>query len=94
MSENAKDWRAVLAIYARHSHDALVLAQLLAQVREKTERGPKGGHEAAAQLETAIKTLHQYTSFSKVSKKLYRLYVSGDLSAKQYKKLEDLGVKF
>ncbi len=94
MSENTKDWKAVLAVYGRHSHDALVLAQLLDQVREKIQCGPRGRREAATQLETAIRILHQHTSFNKVSKKLYRLYVSGGLSAKQYKKLEDLGVKF
>lgn len=94
MSENAKEWESVLAVYAKNPHAALVLAQLLDEVRKKIARGPKARREAEAQLEFAIKTLHRHTSFNKVSEKLYRLYVSGHLSAKQYSRLEELGVKF
>ena len=68
--------------FARSGHDALVLAQLLDQLREKIESGPKDRREAAAELELVIKLLHQHTSFNKVSERLYRLYVSGELSSK------------
>ncbi len=94
MSEAAKDWKSVLAVYARHSHDALVLAQLLDQVREKINRGPTGRREAVAQLELAIDTLYLFSSFDKASRKLFGLAVAGKLSGSQDRKLRELGVKF
>ena len=94
MSEANKDWKSVLEVYAGHPHDALILAQLLRQLKEHIESGPKGRREALAQLEFAIKTLYPHSGFNKVSKKIFRLAVAGRLSAKQYRRLRELGVKF
>ena len=93
MSEVHKDWKSVLEVYAGHPHDAFILAQLLKQLKEHVEGGPNGRRETLAQLEFGIKTLHQYTGFSKVSRKLYRLAISGKLTAKQYQRLLNMGMK-
>jgi hypothetical protein len=89
MSEANKDWKSVLELYAGHPHDALILAQLLAQLKEHIESRPKGRREALAQLEFAIKTLYPHSGFNKVSEKL-RVAVAGKLSVKQYRKLREL----
>lgn len=68
MSEVHKDWKSVLEVYAGHPHDAFILAQLLKQLKEHVEGGPSGRRETLAQLEFAIRTLHQYTGFNKVSR--------------------------
>lgn len=94
MSEVHKDWKSVLEVYAGHPHDAFILAQLLKQLKEHVEGGPSGRRETLAQLEFAIRTLHQYTGFNKVSRRLYRLAVAGKLSGKHYEKLRELGMKF
>ena len=94
MAEPTEDWESVLEVYAGKAHDALVLATLLEIVRRKMGRGPKDRREASAELEFAIKTLYQYTDFNKVSRKLYRLWITEKLSTKQENKLRELGVKF
>ena len=71
MSEVHNDWKSVLTVYGGHPDDALTLAQLLAQLKEHIERGPKGRREALAQLEFAIKTLYPHSRFNKVNKKLF-----------------------
>ena len=93
MSEVDKDWKSVLGVYAGHPDDALTLAQLLAQLKEHIESGPKGRREALAQLEFAIKTLYPHSRFNGLSRKMFRVAVAGTLSAKQYRRLRERGVR-
>jgi len=91
MSEVAKDWKSVFEVYVRNPSDALTLAQLLEQVKELIERGPKGRREAVAQLELAINALYPHTSFDKVSRKLFRQRIAGTLKFRQEERLRELG---
>ena len=68
MSEAEKDWKSVLDVYAGHPDNALILAQLMAHLKEHIESGPKGRREALAQLEFAVKILYPHSRFNHVSK--------------------------
>ena len=88
-----EDWKIVLKVYAGQSILALGLAQQLTAIRQSLESGRKGIPDAIEGLNLAIDGLFDHTDFNKVSRKLYRKRLDGNLKPKVEEKLRELGMK-
>ena len=92
-TENAKNWKVIFSVYAKHSDNALNLAEEFALLKEILEEGKSGIPKVIAELDEAIKALHPHTEFYKFGEKFYQQRIAGKLQTKHEKILRELGLR-
>ena len=88
-----ENWKIAVSLYKDHPIPALLLAHQLAAIKQCLQRGKKGIPDAIDGLDVAIDSLYQHTDFYKVSQKLYKRRLEGNINPKLEEKLRELGMR-
>ena len=86
-----EDWQIAFEPFAGHPYAALTLGFHLTELKRQVNGLMK--HQALAALDRAIDNLYEHSDFRSVSRELFSIAISGQLTTDKEEALRHLGIK-